>query len=239
MFSFTAPRMDDQQVKDERQNMCEEERMAIYRDLYGKEEDETFLTEQEEDTLLEKLQEELDAIKVKDAYDLATEKCSDIVLDRSFRLQFLAADKFDPKVSVGYPSSCCLLWSLRGDCMLLCSLWELTVCKHFLKLAATRMANYWTYKKEIFGTGELFAKKSIEISDLSEKEKKALSQSIFFKLPGTDKHGRLILFSTRQGWVFEKPKEMVSLLPDASFLLSKRVVLTPVQWLSLASILLV
>lgn len=69
--------------------------------------------------------------------------------------------------------------------------------------------NYWATKKETFGDSALFAKRKITISDLSDKEKRALSQSVFYKLPSTDRHGRLILFSTRMGWVFDKPMEMV------------------------------
>lgn len=98
MFSITAPRMDDKQVEHERDNMSEDEKMVIFRDLYGKEEPETALSPDEEDDLLAKLQEELDAIKVKDGYDLAAQRCNDILQDRDFRLQFLAAETNDVKV---------------------------------------------------------------------------------------------------------------------------------------------
>ena len=71
------------------------------------------------------------------------------------------------------------------------------------------MVQYWETKKELFGEGALFCSPKIAISDLDEDAQSSLYDSVFMLLPSRDKHGRRIIFSTRQAWKFASVNSMV------------------------------
>ena len=71
------------------------------------------------------------------------------------------------------------------------------------------MVQYWETKKELFGEGALFCSPKIAISDLDQDAQSSLYDSVFMLLPSRDKHGRRIIFSTRQAWKFASVNSMV------------------------------
>lgn len=109
MFSFTAPRMDKESLQEERDAATPEEQAEAFRDLYGKEspmptENEDFIT-----SSLDELQTELEMIQVKDAYDLALERCPQCIESREVRLSFLRAQRYDAKVSCAKTCVCTVI----------------------------------------------------------------------------------------------------------------------------------
>lgn len=97
-FSYTAPRVELEDLERERSSLTDEERRAALDDIYG-----TGAPMEETEELihdcLEQLSAEVDVIQSKDEYLVALETIPDYVQSRDFRLMFLRADRFDAVVS--------------------------------------------------------------------------------------------------------------------------------------------
>lgn len=105
-FSITAPRMEEDEFRAERDNLSTEERERAECDLYGKERQ---LPKETDEFLDEKVSEftvEIDRLSDKEAYSRAVELCPGYVQDRAFVLLFLRADFYDVKVCSSCVSFC-------------------------------------------------------------------------------------------------------------------------------------
>mmetsp|Transcript_1052 Transcript_1052/g.1326 ORF Transcript_1052/g.1326 Transcript_1052/m.1326 type:complete len:299 (-) Transcript_1052:209-1105(-) len=95
-FSYTAPAFSEQELKNESENLSEQEKREIHLDLYGQRkpflETADFVTSK-----LEELEQQLLSIEDIGAFALAKERCPDYVNGNDFRLLFLRKTMFDVK----------------------------------------------------------------------------------------------------------------------------------------------
>lgn len=95
LLSFTSPRIKpDQELKEELAAMTEEERKQAQNDIRGRR---TIVHETPELLIdaLGRLEDELDSIAEKEAFELAQDMCPEYVDGDEFRLMFLRSTKFD------------------------------------------------------------------------------------------------------------------------------------------------
>jgi hypothetical protein len=169
-FSYTAPRIEFNELEDEIQCLNDKERKDLERDLYGKYDDssqQSIEMEMLQDTTisLAELRVELNSMDSSstletetEVYQRALQQCPIYATSESFLLPFLRAEDFH------------------------------------VQNAAKRIASYWKEKYTLFGEAHTFDQ--ITLHSLQENDLHVLKNGGFHLLPKDD-HGRIVLHRDR------------------------------------------